>query len=346
MKEEKQEIPTIYTLDEIQKVINTPNFATDLIHAIQEGFVALERGEFFACPIQTMGLPPFPFVEDIEGYAAQTCVKSGYFRGQDYYVIKIASGGYPIPNSGLMQIYSQRTGKMKAILLDDGVLTEIRTAAVGSLACQLLGPSIIETIGMVGTGIQARYQLNMLKTVTECRTIHLWGRTTNKVEILRDELLKDGWETVHIVNDIDDLLKECDVIITTTCSREPLLGKDLTVLSHRKRPGLHISCIGSDAPGKMELSPHLVAKADLLVADTVSQSVERGEFQSAYREGLIPVVDSNSSTLLSLGRLIERKDLHRNDTEDGRFTIFDSSGVALQDCIVAQMTYAALNQQL
>ena len=92
--------PKIYSLKDIQKVVSKPEFPNKLIDGINDGFVALEKGEFFAAPIQTLGLPPFPFVE-ADGYAAQTCVKSGYFKGHDHYVIKVASGGHPIPSKWL-----------------------------------------------------------------------------------------------------------------------------------------------------------------------------------------------------------------------------------------------------
>lgn len=91
-----QNVPQIYTLEDIKRVVDKPGFHLGLIDRIKDGFVALERGDFFAAPIQTLGLPPFPFVENVDGYAAQTCVKSGYFKGQDHYVIKVASGGHPI----------------------------------------------------------------------------------------------------------------------------------------------------------------------------------------------------------------------------------------------------------
>mmetsp|Transcript_6600 Transcript_6600/g.14266 ORF Transcript_6600/g.14266 Transcript_6600/m.14266 type:complete len:105 (+) Transcript_6600:207-521(+) len=99
--------PKIYSLEEIEKVVSTAEFRTKLIDRIKDGFVAFEKGGFYAAPIQTLGVPPFPFLE-VDGYTAQTCVKSGYFKGEDYYVIKVASGGYPMPNSGLMQVYSQK----------------------------------------------------------------------------------------------------------------------------------------------------------------------------------------------------------------------------------------------
>lgn len=92
----KQGVPKIYTLEDIQKVTDGPEFRMDLIDGIRDGFVAMEKGEFYAAPIQTLGLPPFPFVSNVDGYAAQTCVKSGYFKGQEHYVIKVASGGHPM----------------------------------------------------------------------------------------------------------------------------------------------------------------------------------------------------------------------------------------------------------
>ncbi len=334
----KPDIPLLYTTEEIERVIRHKDFSIDLIQGIQDGFVALEKGDFFACPIQTMGLPPYPFV-DTEGYSAQTCVKSGYFKGQDYYVIKVASGGYPMPtNSGLMQVYSQKTGKLEALLLDDGILTEIRTAAVGALAAKLLGPKHIESIGIVGTGIQARYQLRMLPTVTDCRKVLVWGRTPSKAQVFCQEMSKEGWD-VLIVEQIDELLMKCDLLVTTTCSREPILGKNLAPLLSRSRQGLHITCIGADAPGKIELVPELVAKADLLVADTTQQTLERGEFRKAIQDGHV-----SRECIVSLGKLVEQLTLQRTGEPDPRLTIFDSSGVALQDCVVSQMIYDALRK--
>lgn len=336
-----QQIPKLYTLKEIEKATCQTNFESDLINAIRDGFVALEKDEFYACPIQTMGLPPFPFV-DVDGYAAQTCVKSGYFKGKDYYVIKVASGGFPMKNSGLMQVYSQRTGQLEAILLDDGILTEIRTAAVGALAARLSAPKSIQTIGIIGTGIQARFQLNMLPNITNCRKVLVWGRNAEKAEEYAKEMGEKGWE-VNVATSTGQLLESCQLIVTTTCSREPLLGLDdeATIQKIRSTTGLHITCIGADAPGKIELDPNLVAKADLLIADTIGQTIERGEFQTAVADGLV-----EKEAIVSLGDFIHREDMHRKkmegETNDGRITIFDSSGVALQDCVISQMTYDAL----
>lgn len=225
-----------------------------------------------------------------------------------------------------MQVYSQKTGRLQALLLDEGILTELRTAAVGALAAKLLAPKI-ETIGIVGSGVQARYQLDMLTSVTDCRTVHVWGRTPSNVDTLVSEMSSKGWN-ISAAESPDQLLQCADVIITTTPSREAILGN--SSLETRKS-GLTIICIGADAPGKHELNPALVAKADLLVADTRAQSVERGEFQTAVAAGLV-----TKENLLPLGQLIQKEDLHRKEG-DNRFIIFDSSGVALQDCVVSSL---------
>jgi ornithine cyclodeaminase len=232
----------------------------------------------------------------------------------------------PMLDSGLMQVYSQKTGRLQALLLDEGILTELRTAAVGALATQLLAPTT-ETIGIVGSGIQARYQLDMLTAVTDCRNVLVWGRTPSNVNTFVSEMSSEGWN-LTVASAPDQLLRDADLIITTTPSRESILGN--SSLETRKS-GLTIICIGSDAPGKLELNPSLVAKADLLVADTVAQSVERGEYQKAVEDGLI-----TKESLVPLGTLIRGENLHRKE-DDNRFIIFDSSGVALQDCVVSSL---------
>jgi len=334
-----QLIPRIYTLQEINAVISSQKFGQDLIQAIENGFVSYSKKDFNACPIQTMGAPPMaPFTssESIQGereYAAQTCVKSGYLTGASHYVIKVASGGHPLPdNSGLMQLFSQKTGRLEAILLDEGVLTELRTAAVGAVAASYLAPKTIHKIGMLGTGIQARYQLQYLALVTECRNVLVSGRTQSNVTKFLSDMAKQGW-TVEVANETEELLTSCDLIVTTTSAREPLLLR-----TKNNQRAQHITCIGADATGKMELDPtSLVAKADLLVADCRRQTQERGEFEEALRTNRV-----SNDDVVELGELIGLKALHRGAEGDRRLTIFDSSGVAVQDCVIAKMVYDAL----
>jgi ornithine cyclodeaminase len=331
----RQEIPKIYNLEQIEKVVARKDFQNRLMEEIRDGFRSYSKGEFNACPIQTMGAPPMaPFVSNVENYAAQTCVKSGYVTGASSYVIKVASGGHPHQNSGLMQVYSQATGKLEALLLDEGILTELRTAAAGAVAASMFAPRRIEQIGLLGSGIQARYQLRFLTQVTPCRRVLVSGRTFSKTKDFAAEMSREGW-SVEYTDDPDELLRSCDLIVTTTSAREPVLGKNT---AGRKKTQ-HITCIGADAPGKMELDLKLVCEADLLVADCLMQTQERGEYEMAIRDGLVQV-----DHVKEIGSLVDKKELQRTTLYDERLTIFDSSGVAIQDCIIASMTFDALTK--
>jgi ornithine cyclodeaminase len=334
--QQKQHVPRIYALEDIEKVTSLPSFQGALIEAISNGFVAFSNNKFSAAAIQTMGAPPLgPFVVaaamPAKDYAAQTCVKSGYFQDNPYYVIKVGSGGTPWENAGLMQVYSQSTGRLAALLLDDGVLTELRTAAVGALAAKMLAPKPIRRIGIVGTGVQARYQLQMLEYVTDCREVLVWGRSAEKVDAYIHEMKQKGW-LIKKAETADELLLQCELVVTTTNAREPVLGTTGVV----PPKGALITCIGSDAPGKMELDVSLVVKASILVADNPPQSQERGEFQSVLGQG-----KKMLEQVVPLGQICQSKEFHRVPNDES-LIIFDSSGVALQDCVVAQMVYEAL----
>ena len=285
-----------------------------------------------------------PFA-DVANYSAQTCVKSGYITGGQYYVIKVASGGYPHPNGGLMQLYSQKTGKFEMLLLDDGLLTELRTAAVGAVAAKILAPDLSDKaacIGMLGTGCQARYQLDYLAHVTQCRNVLVWGRTERKRNQFVEDMKAKGWN-IYSAEKPQHLLQSpkddwfCPLIVTTTSSREPLLN--LVENNKMKRP-LHITCIGSDSTGKLELHPKLVAAADLLVADSRLQTQERGEFEFAIKQGLVSV-----DKVIELGELALDENVWRSSNGDNRLTIFDSSGVAVQDCIIASMVAQRITKE-
>jgi ornithine cyclodeaminase len=254
---EETSLPKLYPLSQIKTVTNSVDFAPKLIEAISKGFVDYHHGKFNAAPIQTLGAPPTmaPFVK-VDGYQSQTCVKSGYFEGYPYYVVKVASGGYPMKNSGSVQLYSQQTGEMECLLLDRGLLTELRTAAVSALAAKLLAPKVIHKIGMLGTGVQARYQLDYLKHVTTCRNLAVWGRNSSgSLDAFVADVRSQGW-SVEIATEPNDLLKECELVVTTTSSREALLHN-----VNRNEGGSAlkvrlITCIGADAPGKVELNPN------------------------------------------------------------------------------------------
>ena len=176
----------------------------------------------------------------------------------------------------------------------------------------------------------------------------VWGRTVLKVKQFIKDMTNEGWN-IKAVDNADELLDHCQLIVTTTSSRVPVLGKtwgSQDKQSPTKTP-LHITCIGSDATGKVELDPKLIKAADLLVTDSRLQTKERGEFEDMIANGTVEVED-----IVEIGELANRHELHRrkegsneNDDDDCRLTIFDSSGVAVQDCVIAMMVNEALFAQ-
>jgi len=171
-------------LDQIQEAMNRMD-KIEIIDAIQEGFAAYSRGKVVVPPVGEM------LFKDPPGEAH---IKYGYIDGDDYYVIKIASGFYEnrklgiSPNSGLMLMFSQKTGLIESILLDEGYLTNIRTAAAGAVAARFLAPKNIHQIGILGAGCQGRMQLEYLKPITPCRDVLVWGREQQKLDEYRKEM--------------------------------------------------------------------------------------------------------------------------------------------------------------
>ncbi len=319
-------MPKIFTLSEIKEVIQK-NSKIDLIQTIEEGFMMYSQKKVVVPPVGYLGFKQPP---------GDVHIKYGYIEGDDYYVIKIASGFYNNPalglntGNGMMLLFSQKTGEILSILLDEGYLTDIRTAVAGAVAAKHFAPSKITSIGIVGTGTQARLQLEYLKPVTECRDVIVWGRSADKLaSIKNDPTLKDF--SITVTSDIRFLTSHCNLIVTTTPSKNALL------MSSQILPGTHITAMGADAEGKQELDPWLFAKADIIVADSKEQCIDHGDIGYAVREKII-----DPSKIVALGEVIENKNLRRGN--DQQITIADLTGVAIQDIQITKYVYLFLTK--
>lgn len=309
----------IVELPEIEKALQR----LDVLPLIEAGFVAYSEGRAVVPPVGELILD--------EG---ETHIKYGFIRGEPWYVVKIASGFYRNPERGLpsgdgmMLLFSQTTGQPVATLLDRGHLTDVRTAAAGAIGARYLAPHRVERIGVAGTGVQARLQVLHLKPVTGCRSVLAWGRGDQKLDAYRRDLEAEGFE-VAVTKDPAELGARCDLIVTTTPATEPLLrAEDI-------RPGTHVSAIGSDAPHKQELDPGILARASLVVADSRAQCRERGEIAHALDAGAI-----SPDQVSELGEVIAGKSPRR--TDDDQITVFDSTGVAVQDIQIASAVARAV----
>jgi ornithine cyclodeaminase len=322
-------VTTVLKLDEIKRLIDIPH----LIREIEAGFVLYSEGK--------VNVPPVGFLHFDEP-PGDVHIKYGFVPGDDYYVLKMASGFYNNPelglpiSDGLLLVFSQKTGELKLILLDKCWLTDMRTAAAGAVAAKHLAAKNIHHIGIVGTGVQARLQLEILRDVVDCKSCFIWGRDSTKVQIMMEDLrARDSVQAwgleIKAAKDLDDLVSQCNLIVTATSARSPLIR------AGQVQKGTHITAMGSDDHGKQELEAELLARADLVVADSVAQCVDHGECFYAVQERQI-----KESSIVELGHVIKNPDIGR--TSEDQITVADLTGVAIQDIQIAKMVARALRE--
>ena len=292
---------------------------TDLVQLIEDGFISYSQGKVVVPPVGEM------LFDDPPG---EVHLKYGFLREDDYYVVKIASGFYEnvklgLPTSnGVVLVFSQQTGSLECVLLDEGHLTNIRTAVAGAVVARCLAPSQVDRIGIVGAGIQGQAQLRQLRAVTDCNTVMVWGMTQQELDTYVETMAAEGFE-VEGTRDAADIAGSCNLIVTATPSHEPLLrAADI-------QPGTHITAVGSDAPEKIELDPEILAKADVVVADSLFQSQSRGEIHRSVKAGFFA-----REHIVELGAVLQDKALGR--TSDDQITVADLTGVAVQDIQIAK----------
>ncbi|HEY4831714.1 MAG TPA: deaminase [Waddliaceae bacterium] len=311
----------IFDKNQIQKAINLP----EVLDAIEKGFVMYSRQQAIIPPVATLQFDHPP---------GDCHIKYGYAKEGKYYVVKVASGfpdnpsmGIPVGN-GLMLLFDKKTGMPVCILLDEGYLTDLRTAAAGAIAAKYLAPKHISCIGIIGTGTQAYYQLRLLESITDSRKVMIWGRDRSKaLRFSKNPDLKSFH--IEVTEDLDQLTVACNLIVTTTSSSTPLL------FAQQIQKGTHITAVGADDFGKQELDVHIFKKADRIIVDSCSQCSIFGDTAFALRTGLI-----TSNQMVELGSIIENPSLGR--TSEEQITVADLTGVAIQDLQIAVAAYTAL----
>lgn len=228
-----------------------------VILAMREALIAQARGE---CST------PMPMHLDTAN-GGEVHMKSSYRRGGRYFALKMASTFHGVGN-GMMMLASAETGEPVAYLAEKGHLTDVRTAAVAAMVARELGRKDT-SIGIIGTGIQARLTARFHRRVLPIEKIFLWGRDTVKAARCAEEI------GAIAVGSAAELAASTRLIVTCTASRAPLLfARDL-------QEGTHISAVGADSVGKQELDPEILRRADLLLVDSRAQCERLGELQHA-----------------------------------------------------------------
>lgn len=277
-------------------------------------------------------LPPIMRV-DIEEHNGEVDVKTAYLKGKGMFAIKISSGffdnyqlGLPTGN-GMMLLINTQTGVPEAILLDNGYLTDVRTAAAGAVAASYLSKARLDTVGMFGAGSQARYQLRALRLVRKFSKVLVYARSQKRSEKFAAEMSTELGIEVIAAESAEAVVRNSDTVITTTPAKEPIIKAEWL------HPGLHITAMGSDAEHKQELEPEVLAQADILVCDTKAQCARLGELHHAIAAGVMTM----ESPVVELGELTAKNRSGRTSNE--QITVCDLTGTGVQDTAIALFAY-------
>jgi ornithine cyclodeaminase len=292
----------------------------EALEAVREAFVKLARGET---------LLPDVIGVDITETRTEAHIKGAYLRGAPFFSIKAASGSYDNPSrglpvsGGLVLVFDATTGLPRAVLFDNGYLTDLRTGAAGALAADLLARKEIDRVGVIGVGTQARYQLEALLGVRRPGTVVAFGRSTAKAAVYAREMESRYGVHVVVASTMEKVVEGSDVVVTVTPATQPLVRADWV------GPGTHITAVGSDGPGKQELEVDVLAKADKVVADRLDQCLRFGEIHHAVQAGALRKED----VYAELGELVAGLKAGRESDEE--ITVADLTGVGVQDAAVA-----------
>ncbi|WP_433188448.1 ornithine cyclodeaminase family protein [Actinoallomurus sp. CA-150999] len=313
-----------------------PHFGAEAIRAVV-GFEDLIEPVSAAFADFSRGLGDSPVsVFAPAGADGDVHVKSAWLPGYPIFTVKVATwfaerarrGGSA--GAGMVAVFDAETGDLRALLHDDHHLSDVRTAAAGALATRILARPDAATLGVLGTGVQAYLQVLAAAAERPIRTVRVWGRSHAAVERLTAALRARRPDLrVDPVGTVRTACAGADVLITATASREPL------VEAAWLNSGTHVTAVGADDPGKAELSPACLLRADRIVVDSRALSAVHGDLALARAERveLDPVPTE-------LGELLAGSAPARTRPEE--ITICKLIGLGVQDLAAAAVTLERL----
>ena len=297
---------------------------TEAVDCIEEAFRLLATKDVVMPPILSFHIPE---------HNGEVDVKTAYVPGIDSFAIKMSPGFFDNPKlglpslNGLMVLFSAKTGIVESVLLDNGYLTEVRTAAAGAVAARWLSREDSEVVGVIGAGGQARLQLEALALVRDIKSARIWGRDPAKAAQCAEECAQALGIEVTVAPDIAVATAGADIVVTTTPSGEPLVS------AAHLEPGQHVTAVGSDADYKTELTPEIPAMATPFVCDTLAQSRRQGELRPAIAAGTVAA----DAVFPEIGQVIAGQKPGRQSASD--ITVCDLTGTGVQDTAIANLAF-------
>lgn len=311
----------ILTEAELRKVIALDR---DTVDCVEAAFAALAT--------KAVAMPPILRL-DIPEYRGEVDVKTAYVPGIEGFAIKISPGFFDNPKiglpstNGMMVLLSSRTGLVQALLLDNGYLTDVRTAAAGAVAAKHLSRESASVAAIFGAGMQARLQRSTDAGPADPRS-GIWARDAAKAQSVAAELAGKLGFPITATSDARGAVIGADLIVTTTPSEIPIIEAGWL------EPGQHLTAMGSDAEHKNEIDPAAIAAADLYVADSLKQTRRLGELHHAIDAGLV----AGDAVFAELGQIVAGRTPGR--TRNDQITIADLTGTGIQDTAIATLAFA------
>lgn len=283
---------------------------------------------FHSLATKAVAMPPILRLE-IPEHRGEVDVKTAYVPGLDGFAVKISPGFFDNPKvglpstNGLMVLLSSKTGLVQALLLDNGYLTNVRTAAAGAVAAKHLARKDASVATILGAGIQARLQLQALTLVRPIREARICARNLSNAQTVAQELSKKLGFPVTAYAEARTAIAGSHIIVTTTPTDQPLLSAAWL------EAGQHVTAMGSDAEQKNEIEPAAIARADIYVADSLSQTRRLGELHHAIAAGAV----AREASFPELGEIIA--DMKPGRMSETQITIADLTGTGIQDTAIA-----------
>jgi len=293
-----------------------------LIPEIERGFRAFHEGRAPISPVASLHLP------EVRG---ETHIRAGYFSDGEIVCVKVANFYFDNPSKGLptmdcvIVVSARHTGRIRALICDGGLLSDLRTAAASAVAANALSRRDATTVGLIGAGNQAYWHARALCVVRPVRRIKVWSRNEKRAASTADRLRSNSVDAAAAT--LEDAAA-CDIVVTATPARSPVLDEQ------RLAPGACVIAMGADTPGKRELGPSVLRRAECIVADSLPQARRAGELQwhSAAREG---------QTISDLGSVLSGSAVPRVGEAP---VVFDSTGIAFQDVVAASLLLKKLGK--
>ncbi len=292
-------------------------------------------GRAFRALAEGTVVQPAPLGLEIADVRGEVHVKGAYLKGSPIFALKVATGFYDnaargLPTgAGVFLVFDAQTGFPAALFKDNGYLTDLRTAAAGALAARHLAAERLGVVAVLGSGIQARYQVRCLLLVRRWREARAWSPTRTHLEAYCQEMAAELRVPFSAAASAEEAVRHADLVITTTPSRQPIVRAEWLA------PHATVIAVGADGPDKQELAAECLARADKVVADRLSQCLELGEIHHAVRRGFLRPAD----VYAELGDIVVGKKAGRERDE---LIVCDLTGVGAQDAAIAEAAWQKL----